>query len=270
MFAAATTLGGGFLVRRRDGVFISSMFDVTSAGSLRPQTESMQAGSGAGVVCFEVRCGGCPITTLSSQLAAAGRPFCVSTDILGHRTASVVTGGVGALQCRARGSVRCVCKRVSAGEGEEDHDRTSEGRLTGVFAAGQPVEDEARSREYCLGWSACILPANWAAVGLGVRWEACECTLQHPPRLPARRHILWRGGWEWHCGRAGESVRTSRLKQIPGIYTTNFSPSLLFLLFPEGMWKVSIQSDTVPVRQHVRHCWQAGPDLGPKSKSNRN
>jgi hypothetical protein len=69
--------------------------DVPSAGSLRPQTESMQAGYGWCLVLGAVVWYGMfrrallrlPNHTLNWQLAAAGRPFCVSrTDILGHRT----------------------------------------------------------------------------------------------------------------------------------------------------------------------------------------
>ncbi|PMD35730.1 hypothetical protein L207DRAFT_121125 [Hyaloscypha variabilis F] len=72
--------------------------------------------------------------------------------------------------------------------------------------------------------------------------EGCEgCDLHatghhhRPPHackycgVEGRRVAVWQSG---RVGRAGESFRTSRLKHIPGIYTTNFSSSLLFLLDP--------------------------------------
>jgi hypothetical protein len=110
-----------------------------------------------------------------------------------------------------------------------------------VFAAGQPLEDEARSLDIALDGVRVSTPADQLGglSGLlrglrGLRFAR----YRPPPQVTARLQILWSRGSksgsvaEWPSGRAAESFRTSRLKHIPCIYTTNFSSSLLFLLDP--------------------------------------
>jgi hypothetical protein len=116
--------------------------------------------------------------------------------------------------------------------GREEADQVAD-RLTNVRSLAASRGRSSKSK-YCLGWSACIQHgAHWVAVGTGsARWTAI-CTLQQ--RLPGRRQLLW----EWQEGRAGDSIKTSRLKQIPGIYTTNFPSSLLFSSLRRGQWECS-------------------------------
>jgi hypothetical protein len=109
--------------------------DVPSAGSLKPQTESMQAGYGwwclvLGALVwygmFRRALLRLPNHTLDWQLAAAGRPFCVSrTDILGHRTGGSRDwgrGGTRSLQCRnwGKGDMRLQERRLLLLMEEED------------------------------------------------------------------------------------------------------------------------------------------------------
>jgi hypothetical protein len=201
----------------------------------------MQAGYGAW--CGRFDCAACvrPITPSISQLAAAGRPFCVSTDRLGHGTAAVSSGRNCAGVQRA-GFGRTAMKQRHDAFGRDEDQRRGQDGDDEAFAAGQPVEDEARLRNIALyGQTGCVYPALLQlgqASGL-----AAICT------LAGRRQMRWGGGRgrAESAERAREHSKQATAKNLAANQASLASSqqTFLFTFFPahKGNCKYDRRSD---------------------------
>jgi hypothetical protein len=176
---------GRFLGEASRGCFYFLHVDVTCVGSLRPQTESMQAEYG--LVWYVSTCAAQarPITPSNSQLAAAGRPFCVSTDILGHGPWNGGSGHWWELAAVQRAELpaggRALKQRHDVSGRDEGEGEGQDGRRR-RRRAGQPVESSTRAKlefeilpwirldqtgsdliglDQIGRWSACIQCSNW-------------------------------------------------------------------------------------------------------------
>jgi hypothetical protein len=208
LFAAATTLGGGFLVRRRAGVFISSMLTCLPPGPSDLKRSLCRLGMdgawclvlGCGMVCFDcaagatqshagLAIGGCGTTVLCVKNGYTWPSNGGSRD-WGHEEVAVQElGGGGGRYGFAREAVVVV---VVDGGRRADQDETNDERRRGGRGRGQ-VDGQLGSQSRTkfeveiLPWMECVYPDSSRPIGQALALR-CEPARPASCQLPVARY----------------------------------------------------------------------------------